>query len=153
MFEGRRWLSVIYLIAPDGTEVEFMHGGHMLNALLRVVFPILKGESLLYNWTEFFTANQANAKYDVPSFEPTYRGTAWHSWAENACGIISSYVAVRLILKRLNISIPTSGPQFDALRLYHRLFRRLWRNVLVTERTSLHTKRVGLRDADPRFGS
>jgi len=119
--------------------------GHVMNALIALAFPTHHPLNIIPDPCEFFSTFFRNQEVDTHSYEPTYYGTAYHSWLETYIGIIASVLAVSIIIKR----IPMIKKDF---LLYRHFLHWSIRHITVNARTSITTERATLRDADRRFG-
>jgi len=127
---------------------EISPSGHMLGAFTWLAFPDarLSGMPLMYpDFHTFLTMYMLNQKQVTPSLEPFVPEIAYHRWAETLAGIIGSYYAIKILLKR---GLTISKRNAILWRLYA---RRAIRSIVVNDRT-WYFKAKFSRDNDPRFG-
>lgn len=131
----------------SGVLHEVFASGHVLNALLSVAFPNSHPYGLKTDMNTFIYGFMRNQEKDMYSFEPTYKGVAYHSWLETYVGVLASASAIIHILKDKKAILTLRN--YVAWRYYCSW---ILKRIIFNDRTSITVERETLRIKDPRFG-
>jgi len=134
-------------VTLNGNEITA--SGHMLGALTWLAFPDCMESGMPRQYPDFHTylvMYMRNQHVHTPSLEPYAVGIAYHRWIETFAGIIGSYYAIKILLKR---GLHASKRNIYLWRLYA---RRAVRMIAITPRTWCFNVKHN-RDSDPRFGT
>jgi len=133
-------------ITMNGDEIT--PSGHMLGAFTWLAFPDarLSGMPLMYpDFHTYISMYILNQKQRTPSLEPFNPDIAYHRWVETLAGVLGSYYAIKILLKKgLKIT------RRDAI-LWKLYARRVIRSIVINDRTWYFNVKFN-RDMDTRFG-
>jgi len=127
---------------------EITPSGHMLGAFTWLAFPDarLSGMPLMYpDFHTYLTMYMLNQRQRTPSLEPFIPEIAYHRWVETLAGIMGSYYAIKILLKK---GLTISRRNAILWRLYA---RRAIRSIIINDRTWYFKTKFN-RDDDARFG-
>jgi len=127
---------------------EISASGHMLGMMTWLGFPHSRvaGMPALYpDFHTYLSMYIANQKHSTPSLEPFNPEVAYHRWVETIAGLLGSYVAIKILLRRGLIMY-----RRDAI-LWKLYARRLMRSIVINDRTWYMNTKFN-RDNDKRFG-
>jgi len=122
--------------------------GHMLGMFTWIAFPDsrLAGMPLLYpDMHTYLVMYMLNQSVTTPSLEQSATKVAYHRWVETYAGILGSYVAIKILLKK-----GVYMKKRDAI-LWRLYARRAIRMIKITDRNTYMDVEYN-RGEDPRFG-
>jgi len=128
--------------------VEISASGHMLGMLTWLAFPHSRvcGMPLMYpDFHTYIVMYLANQRVVTPSLEPYNPDIAYHRWVETLAGVLGSYVAIKILLKK---GLFMSRRNAIMWKLYS---RRIIRSIIINDRTWYLDVKFN-RDQDRRFG-
>jgi len=127
---------------------EISASGHMLGAFTWLAFPHSRMGGMPSVYPDFHTYISMyllNQRQVTGSLEPYAPQVAYHRWIETLAGVLGSYVAIKIILKKGGMM-----RRRDAI-LWRLYARRVIRSIRITDRTEFYGV-VYDRDNDKRFG-
>jgi len=122
--------------------------GHMLGAFTWLAFPDsrVSGMPIMYpDFHTYITMYLLNQKVRTPSLEPYVPEIAYHRWVETLAGVIGSYYAIKIMLRK-----GATMTRRNAI-LWKLYARRVIRSIVINDRTWYFNTKFN-RDNDKRFG-
>jgi len=127
---------------------EINASGHMLGMFTWLAFPHSRLSGMPQMYPDFHTylvMYLRNQTESTPSLEPYNKDVAYHRWVETIAGVIGSYMAIKILLKK---GITMSRRDYIMWRLYA---RKTLRSIVINDRTWYFNTKFN-RDSDKRFG-
>jgi len=137
-------ISTLYTVNHAGVRTRMSPSGHYFQLLLSFLVPNEHGRHVYIDRFKSLVGMRRNMYSDTYSREPTYTGTAYHSWLDILSAVSSLLFFVKSYHRKFRIN------KRDAM-LCILVMRRIVRQLTVNERTKL-CDREELRRKDSRFG-
>jgi len=127
---------------------ELQPSGHILGALIWTAFPSDRVCGMprfypdMHTNIAMYLRNQREA---TPSLEQTGTSVAYHRWAETLAGVIGSYFAIKILMRK---GLRMRKRNYNMWRLY---CRKIIHSIVISDRTWYFDVKFN-RDDDKRFG-